>query len=225
MRVLLVEDDSRLAGSLRRGLEEEGLGVDLVGDGEEAVAAASTTPFDLILLDVMLPGRWDGFQTCVELRKRRLSSPVLMLTARDTVDDRVRGLDAGADDYLVKPFAFRELLARARALGRRHLDQRSAALHFGPLTIDSATRGVSVGSVAVQLSSKEFAILEFFALHPRQVFTRSQIEEHIWNYDFDSSSNLVDVYVSRIRRKLMTAGDLDPIATVRGVGYRFDPPA
>ena len=224
MRVLLVEDDRRLASALRRGLEEEGFGVDHVVAGEEALAAARATRFDVIVLDVMLPGGRDGFATCIELRDRRDATPILMLTARDSVDDRVRGLDAGADDYLVKPFAFRELLARVRALTRRRLEHRSAVLRMGTLVMDTASHSVTVDEMPLELTAKEFAILEYFLQHPRRVLSRQQIEDHVWNYDFDSTSNLVDVYIGRIRRKVIAAGARDPIVTIRGVGYRCDPP-
>ena len=224
MRVLLVEDDRRLASALRRGLEEEGFGVDHVVAGEEALAAARATRFDVIVLDVMLPGGRDGFATCIEQRDRRDATPILMLTARDSVDDRVRGLDAGADDYLVKPFAFRELLARVRALTRRRLEHRSAVLRMGTLVMDTASHSVTVDEMPLELTAKEFAILEYFLQHPRRVLSRQQIEDHVWNYDFDSTSNLVDVYIGRIRRKVIAAGARDPIVTIRGVGYRCDPP-
>jgi DNA-binding response OmpR family regulator len=223
MRVLIVEDDRRLANVLRSGLEEEGFGVDVVTEGEEALAAASTTPFDLLTLDVMLPGSRDGFQVSAELRKRRIATPVLMLTARDAVEDRVRGLGSGADDYLVKPFAFAEFLARVRALTRRHLENRTSVLEVGSLRLDTGAHQLSVGGNPVELTAKEFSILEYFMLHPKQVLSQPQIEEHVWSYAFASESNLVEVYVGRIRRKLLAAGTGDPIITLRGVGYRFDP--
>ena len=223
MRVLIVEDDRRIATSLRRGLEEEGFGVDVVEDGEEAIAAALSTPFDVMVLDVMLPGSVDGFRVSATLRNRRVRTPVIMLTARDAVDDRVRGLEAGADDYLVKPFAFRELLARVRALTRRHLDTRSRTIRAGDLAFDISARQITIAGLALAFTAKELAILEYFLHHQRQLLSRAQIEEHVWNYDFDSGSNLVEVYVGRIRRKLMTAGLADPIVTLRGEGYRFEP--
>jgi DNA-binding response OmpR family regulator len=223
VRVLIVEDDRRLANVLRLGLEEEGFGVDLVGDGEAAVAAAVTTPFDVITLDVMLPGAHHGFEVCRRLRRRRVRTPVLMLTARDAVEDRVRGLESGADDYLVKPFAFVEFLARVRALARRHLEDRSSVLEAGELRLDTAARELRFGERPLRMTGKELAIIEYLMHHPRQVLSRSQIEEHVWNYDFESGSNLVDVYVGRIRRKLNGAGAGDPIITLRGMGYRFDP--
>ena len=222
VRLLLVEDDRRLANTLARGLDEEGFGVDITADGDEAVAAANQTAFDVILLDVMLPGQRDGFQVCALMRAAGLRTPILMLTARDAIDDRVKGLDAGADDYLVKPFAFRELLARVRALTRRVSEQKAAALRAGELVLDTAAHELTVNGTSVDVTAKELAILEYFMHHPRRVLTRQQIEEHVWNYEFDSTSNLVDVYVARLRRRLIAAGAGDPITTVRGVGYRFD---
>ncbi|WP_338200144.1 response regulator transcription factor [Candidatus Nephthysia bennettiae] len=223
VRILIVEDEARLANLLRLGLQEEGFGVDVVGDGEEAVAAALATAFDLITLDVMLPGQIDGFTVCAELRRHRVRTPVLMLTARDAIDDRVRGLESGADDYLVKPFAFVEFLARVRALVRRHLPDRSSVLHSGALSLDTSARELRVDDRPVRLTGKEFAILEYFMHHPRRVLARAQIEEHVWDYDFEGSSNLVDVYMGRLRRKLAEAGAADHIVTLRGMGYRFDP--
>ncbi len=223
MRVLIVEDDLRLATVLRRGLTEEGCAADVVGDGPGAVAAAVGARFDVVTIDVMLPGPQDGFQVCAELRRRRVGTPVLMLTARDAVEDRVRGLEAGADDYLAKPFAFVELLARIRALARRHLADRAAVLAAGPLRLDTAARELRVLDRPVPLTGKELSILEVLMLHPRQVLARSQIEERVWTYDFEGQSNLVDVYVGRLRRKLAEAGGGAPIATLRGQGYRFDP--
>ena len=222
MRVLIVEDDRRLAATLRRGLAEEGFSVDAVEDGEEAVYAAETTPFDAIVLDVMLPGKLDGFQVCQEIRNRHVRTPVLMLTALDEVDDRVHGLEAGADDYLVKPFAFRELLARLRALTRRHLDNRTSVLRVGEVQMDTSSRTVHVRGEAVTFTAKEFGILEYLLHHHGQMLSREQIQDHVWNYDFDSESNLVEVFVARIRRKLVGAGIKDPITTVRGAGYRYE---
>jgi DNA-binding response OmpR family regulator len=224
MRVLVVEDDLRLASNLRRGLEEAGIAVDIVDDGIEGLAAAQSTPFDVVVLDGMLPGM-DGFEVCRELRRERVRVPILMLTARDAVEDRVRGLASGADDYLVKPFAFAELLARVRALTRRHLDNRSALLEYGRLVLDSGARRLSVDGQNVELTAKEFAILEYFLHHPKRVVTRSQIEDHVWNYDFSSESNLVEVYIARLRRKLAACGVGDLIETVRGTGgYRLKRP-
>ncbi|MGH7609504.1 MAG: response regulator transcription factor [Candidatus Dormibacteria bacterium] len=223
MRVLLVEDDVRLAQVLHSGLSADGCSVDVVGRGAEAIAAAVSTAFDVITLDVMLPGPQDGFQVCAEIRRRRVRTPVLMLTAREAVGDRVRGLEAGADDYLPKPFAYVELLARLRALVRRHLDDRSAVLVAGRLRLDTAAREVSVSGRPVRLTARELSILEYMMHHPRQALSRRQIEEHVWTYDFEGGSNLVDVFVSRLRHKLRAAEAARHIVTVRGLGYRFDP--
>jgi DNA-binding response OmpR family regulator len=222
MRVLVVEDDLRLAATVRRGLQEAGFSVDLAGEGNEALQALEAAPYDLVVLDVMLPDR-DGFSVATEMRRRRIRTPLLMLTARDAVDDRIRGLDAGADDYLVKPFALGELVARLRALGRRHLEDRSAVLQDGEIRLDTAARTVTVCGHPVDLRTKELAVLEYFMHNPGRLLTRMQVEEHVWNYDFTGDSNLVEAYVSRIRRKLTLAGARDPFTTVRGAGYRFDP--
>jgi DNA-binding response OmpR family regulator len=223
VRILVVEDEARLANMLRRGLEEEGLAVDVVGHGTEAVEAASATSFDVISLDIMLPGEVDGYAVSAEIRRRRIRTPILMLTAKDAVADRVRGLEAGADDYLIKPFAFVEFLARIRALARRHLADRSSRLEIGQLVVDFAARELLVAGRPVRLTAKEFSLLEYLVHHPRRVLSRSQIEEHVWNYDFQGGSNLVDVYIGRIRGRLKEAGATDRIVTLRGVGFRFDP--
>ena len=223
MRILIVEDDRRLAASLRRGLEEAGLAVDTVHDGEEGLAGALATSYDVIILDVMIPAL-DGFEVCRRLRDRRIKTPVLMLTGRDAVDDRVRGLESGADDYLVKPFSLRELIARVRALARRHLPDRAAALIAGPVALDTGAHLLRVAGTPVDLTAKEFAILEHLLLHRGRVVTRSQILESVWDYEFDGGRNLVEVYIGRIRKKLGDAGGGDPIVTVRGSGYRYAGP-
>jgi DNA-binding response OmpR family regulator len=222
MRVLLVDDDQRLLRTVKRGLREAGFSVDEAIDGDEALGAAQTTPFDVVVLDVMLPGGKDGFAVCAELRRRRVKTPVLMLTARDAVGDRVRGLEVGADDYLVKPFAFQELLARIRALTRRHLANRSAVLELGLLRLDTSSRTITVGGERLVVTSKEFAILEYFMHNPGRVLSREQIEDHVWNYDFDSKSNLIEVYIGRLRRKLEAVGMTDALVTERGYGYRLE---
>ncbi len=222
MRVLLVEDDRRLIATVQKGLEEDGMGVDTVHDGQAALAAAHATSFDVIVLDVMLTGPLDGFAVCAELRRARIRTPVLMLTGRDAVADRVQGLEVGADDYLIKPFAFSELRARIRALCRRHLADRSAVIEFGGILLDTAAHTVSVGGLPVSLRTKEFAVLEYFMHHPGRVLSRRQVEENVWNYDFDSVSNIVEAYIGRIRRKIVAAGGRDPFSTVRGAGYRFE---
>jgi DNA-binding response OmpR family regulator len=195
--------------------------VDWVRDGDDAVAAAMATPIDVVVLDVMLPGR-DGFEVCRAMRSRRLSTPILMLTARDSVDDRVRGLEAGADDYLVKPFALRELIARIKALARRHLPDRTSVLKSGGINLDTAAHVCTVGDHVIELTMKEFAILEHLMRNPGRVVTRGQVLEHVWNYDFEGGRNLIEVYVGRLRRKLAKVGVTDPIATVRGLGYRLE---
>jgi DNA-binding response OmpR family regulator len=222
VRVLIVEDDPRQGPLLQQGLEEDGLGADLVESGEDALSAALATPFDVISLDVMIPAR-DGFDVCRELRRRRIETPILMLTARDAVSDRVRGLDAGADDYLTKPFAFEEFLARVRALARRHLADRTALMVAGDLQLDTHGRTATVRGKPLSLTMKEFAILEYLMHHPGRLLERNQIAEHVWDYSFSSESNLVEVYIARLRRKLSAAGLRDCIATVRHGGYRFEP--
>jgi DNA-binding response OmpR family regulator len=221
MRVLLVEDDRRLAASMQRGLGESGLAVDVIHDGLEGVAAGLSAAYDVIVLDVMLPGR-DGFEVSRELRQQRVSAPILMLTARDAIDDRVRGLEGGADDYMVKPFAIRELIARIRALARRHLPDRTALLAAGAIALDTAAHRLTVNGREVELTAKEFAILDFFLRHPGQLLSRNQIIENVWNYDFEGGVNLIEVYIGRLRRKLTTAGAADPFVTVRGAGYRLE---
>ena len=223
MRVLIVEDDRRLATSLRRGLEEASFAVDVVHDGDEALAIALTAPYEVIVLDVMLPSL-DGFGVCRRLRDRKVNTPVLMLTGRDAVDDRVRGLEAGADDYLVKPFALRELVARIRALARRHLPDRTAVLRAGPVTLDTAAHILRVDQERIELTAKEFAVLEYLLVNRGRLVTRSQILESVWDYDFDGGRNLIEVYIARIRRKISAAGGGDPIVTLRGSGYRYDGP-
>jgi DNA-binding response OmpR family regulator len=221
MRLLVVEDDRRLASSLRRGLEEAGFSVDTVHDGEEALAGAMSTPYDVLVLDVMLPGV-NGLEVSRQLRSKHVKTPILMLTARDSVDDRVSGLESGADDYLIKPFAIKEVVARIRALTRRHLPDRTAILQAGPILLDTGAHTLRVNERAVELTAKEFSILEYFMLHQGRVLTRTQIIEHVWDYDFDGGRNLIEVYIGRLRHKLISAGGGDPFVTVRGAGYRFE---
>jgi DNA-binding response OmpR family regulator len=222
VRVLIVEDNHRLAASVRRGLEDAGFAVDLVYDGEEALGAAYTTSYDVILLDVMLP-RVDGIEVSRRLRSRRMDTPILMLTARDSIDDRVLGLESGADDYLVKPFALREVVARIKALSRRHLADRTATLTAGPIGLDTSARKVRVGGRPLELTAKEYAILEYFMLNQGRLLTRDQVIEHVWDYDFEGGHNLIETYVNRLRGKLTRAGVEDPFVTVRGArGYRFE---
>jgi len=223
MRILVVDDDRRLSAVIKRGLMEEAYAVDLAYDGEEGEYMAEVNPYDLIILDIMLPGK-DGIEVCRELRTKKVNTPILMLTAKDTVEDRVKGLDVGADDYLVKPFAFNELLARVRAMLRREGMAKSPELRVGDLTLDTLTRQVRRGERPVELTTKEYGILEYFMRHPNAVLTRTMIEEHSWDYDFDSLSNLVDVYIRRLRRKIDNEAEDSLIETVRGAGYRLKAP-
>jgi DNA-binding response OmpR family regulator len=223
MRILVVDDDRRLCAVIKRGLLEEAYAVDLAYDGEEGEYLAEVNPYDLIILDIMLPNK-DGIEVCRELRAKKVNAPILMLTAKDTVEDRVRGLDTGADDYLVKPFAFSELLARVRALLRREGMSKSPELRVGDLTLNTLTRQVRRGQRPVELTTKEYVILEYFMHHPNVVVTRTMLEEHAWDYDFDSLSNLVDVYIRRLRRKMDIEGEDNLIQTVRGAGYRLKAP-
>lgn len=223
MRILVVEDERKLAGVLKRGLEEHGYAVDVAYDGEDGLAVAEVEPYDLIILDVMLPGL-DGLAVCRRLRAQRKNVPVLMLTARDTVDDRVAGLDSGADDYLVKPFAFRELLARVRALLRRDGLSKDPVIRVADLEIDTISHEVRRGGRPIELTSKEYAILEYFARNPNRVLTRTQIAEHVWDYNFVAMSNVIDVYVGYLRRKLGDDHEPRLLRTVRGTGYQFKVP-
>src|SRR6202048_2698689 len=220
MRVLIVEDDRRLAASLRRSLMESRMAVDLAHNGEDGLEAASTTQYDVIVLDLMLP-LLDGLEVARKLREHNVDTPILMLTARDGVDDRVAGLEAGADDYLVKPFALREVVARLRALTRRHVPNRKSQLHAGKLLLDTAAHTLTVEGREVDLTAKEYAILEYFLLNQGRLLTRGQILEPAWDYDFDGGRNLIEVYIGRLRKKLIEAGGPDPFLTVRGSGYRF----
>lgn len=222
MRVLIVEDDVTLAREVGRALVEYGIGVDHVETGAEALAAASTTGFDVVILDVMLPSGVDGFAVCRELRHRNIGAGILMLTARDAVTDRVSGLEAGADDYLVKPFAFQELLARIRALARRNLADRGAILRAGNISIDTRGHTVTVAGRPLRVTSKEHAILELFVHHRGRLLTPIQVHDHTWRYDYSPRSNLVQVYVARLRRKLEAAGADYGIVTLRRSGYRLD---
>lgn len=220
MRILVVEDQHKLASVIRRGLEEHGYAVDLAYDGEDGLAMAEVEPYDLVVLDVMLPAL-DGIEVCSRLRAGHHAVPVLMLTARDTVDDRVTGLDAGADDYLTKPFAFRELLARVRALLRRDTMSKDPVLRVGDLEVNTVSHEVRRAGKQVDLTSKEYALLEYFARHPNQVLTRTQIAEHVWDYNFVAMSNIVDVYVRYLRRKLNDSREAPLLRTVRGSGYQL----
>ena len=220
MRVLIAEDEVKMAALLKRGLQEEGYAVDVTETAEDAVWMAIDTAYDVILLDVMLPDG-NGFDICRQLREASCWSPVLMLTARDSVDDRVRGLDVGADDYLTKPFAFEELLARTRALLRRGATARPSILEAGPLTLDPATRAVRLSGIAVDLTAREFSLLEYLMRHPGDVLSRTRIREHLWDFAFDGDSNVVDVYIRYLREKIDRRFGVVLIETVRGAGYRI----
>ena len=221
MRVLLVEDEARIAAFVRKGLQEEQYVVDVAEDGVAALDFLESAAYDLIVLDVMLPRR-DGFSVCQELRRRGIQTPVLMLTARDAVDDRVRGLDVGADDYLVKPFAFKELVARLRALTRRTPETHSLQLRVGDLTLDTTTHQAARADQAIELSAREYRLLEFLMRHADQPLTRVQIAEGVWGYDFDAQSNVVDVYIRYLRRKVDDPFETKLIQTVRGIGYKIE---
>ncbi len=218
MRILIVEDERQIAAFLERGLKEEGYAIDVVTNGDDALDWAVAVEYDGIVLDVMLPGR-DGFSVLRELRARGNKTPVLMLTARETVDDRVTGLDLGADDYLTKPFAFKELVARLRAITRRQSDTRSVELQVGDLTLNTLTHTAQRGERRIDLTAKEYNLLEFLMRNPNRVLTRTQIAEHVWNLDFVSESNVVDVYIRYLRRKIDGENELKLIKTVRGSGY------
>lgn len=220
MRILLVEDEQKIADFIARGLAENGYSVDVAADGDEALHWPRVAEFDIVILDIMLPIR-DGIDVCRRLREQGIRTPVLMLTARDAVEDRVRGLDSGADDYLVKPFAFAELLARIRALSRREPALLGTMLRVGDLVMDTASREVSRSGTVIDLTSKEFALLEYLMRHANQVLTRTMIAEHIWNYDFDNATNVIDVHVKNLRKKVDEGSQTKLIQTVRGAGYRI----
>jgi two-component system OmpR family response regulator len=220
MRMLIIEDEPKLAALLKRGLTEEGHVVDAANNGEDGLWMATATAYDAIVLDVMLP-RMDGFATCRELRRRAIWTPVLMLTARDAVEDRVQGLDTGADDYLVKPFSFSELLARIRALTRRAPHERPTVLVAGDLKLDPATHRAWRGDVELSLSPKEFALLELFLRRPGTAVSRDKLLEGAWDMAFESRSNVVDVYIRSLRAKIDRPFGRKSIETVRGAGYRL----
>jgi two-component system, OmpR family, response regulator len=220
MRVLVVEDDPKMAALLRRGLLEEGHAPDVARTGDDAIWMAQAVEYDAIVLDLMLPGR-NGFEVCRELRADGVWSPVLMLTARDAVEDRVAGLDAGADDYLREPFSFAELLARLRALTRRGSAERPTVVAVGDLRLDPAARQVWRGESEIKLSAKEFNLLEAFMHRPDQVLTRDRLLEHAWDFAYEARSNVVDVYVRYLREKIDRPFDRASLETVRGVGYRL----
>ena len=220
MHLLVVEDEPKMARILRRGLERDGAAVEVARSGEAALELAALSRFDAIVLDVMLPGI-DGFETCRELRERDVWAPVLFLTARDELEDRIRGLDGGADDYMTKPFAVAELLARLRALIRRGTHQRATILRVGTLRLNPATHEAWRGETEIDLSQKEFTLLEMFMRHPGQVLTRFQLLENAWPYDYEHRSNVIDVYVRYLREKIDRPFGLCSLQTVRGAGYRL----
>jgi DNA-binding response OmpR family regulator len=220
MRVLVVEDEKKVASIIKRGLEEEHYEVRLAADGEEGLRLALENPFDVIVLDWMLPKR-DGLSVLKDLRGMKNTTPVLMLTAKDSVEEIVTGLDSGSDDYLTKPFAFAELLARVKALGRRGEQERGAEIRFSNLRLDPVTHKVWRNDTEIDLTAKEYGLLEYFMRNPNQVVTRTMIAEHVWDYTFDSFTNIIDVYVNYLRKKIDHKADKKLIHTVRGVGYIF----
>ena len=223
MRILLVEDERKVANFIARALRENSYAVDVAETGEKALAQATDVTYDAILLDVRLPGM-SGLEVCRELRQQGIEAPILMLTARGLVEQRVAGLDAGADDYLAKPFALAELLARVRALVRRGFHSGNAKLRYADLALDRHRRRATRGSEVIALTAKEFALLELFLLHAPELVTRSEIIEHVWDCHFDSETNLVEVYINRLRQKVDENRAAKLIHTVRGVGYRLGLP-
>jgi heavy metal response regulator len=218
MRLLVVEDEKKVARFVKKGLEEEGYAVDVAGDGKMGLELALDGVHDLIILDIQLP-KMDGLGVLNALRREKVSIPVLLLTVRATIEDKVLGLDAGADDYLTKPFAFQELLARVRALLRRRTESKQPVLQIADLTLDPARRTVFRGDQKIELTTREFALLDYFMRNPERVLTRTMISEHVWDYDFDSETNVIDVYVNYLRKKIDSGRDRKLIHTVRGVGY------
>ena len=218
MKILVVEDEERVAQFIQKGLKEEGHAVDVSYDGEDGGFLAEVNDYDLILLDVMLPKK-NGISVCREIRARGVVTPVLMLTARDSVEDRVRGLDAGADDYLVKPFAFEELLARVRALLRRRSDSKTPTLQLADLELDPITRLVTRAGKPIRLTTKEYSLLEYLLRNANKVLSRTLIGEHVWDMNFDPESNVIDVYISHLRNKIDKGHELPLLHTMRGQGY------
>ena len=218
MRLLVVEDEPKVAGFVRQGLTEEGYAVDVASDGETGLAMALDQVHDLIILDIQLP-RMDGLRVLQEIRRARVPTPVLLLTVRATIEEKVLGLDAGADDYLTKPFAFQELVARVRALLRRRAEPAPPVLQIADLTLDPARRTVSRGGERIDLTPREFALLDYFMRHPGRVLTRTMIAEHVWDYSFDSTTNVIDVYVNYLRKKIDADREPKLLHTIRGVGY------
>jgi len=218
MRILVVEDERKIASFIQRGLKEESYAVDVVHDGDKGLYMADINEYDLIILDIMLPGK-DGIFICRELRKKKITTPILMLTARDAVEDKVQGLDMGADDYLTKPFAFNEFLARVRALLRRNGKTKSTQIKIADLELDQLTHKGKRAGKEISLTSKEYALLEYMMVNSNQVITRTMISEHVWNEDFDSFTNVIDVYVRYLRNKIDHGFNKKLIHTIRGTGY------
>jgi heavy metal response regulator len=218
MRVLVVEDEKKVAGFIKKGLEEEGYAVDWAADGKTGLQMAMDRVHDLIILDIQLP-KIDGLSVLSALRREKVTIPVLLLTVRATIEDKVLGLDAGADDYLTKPFAFQELVARVRALLRRRTEGKQPLLQIADLALDPARRTVFRGDQKIDLTAKEFALLDYFMRNPGRVLTRTMISEHVWDYDFDSATNVIDVYVNYLRKKIDSGRERKLIHTIRGVGY------
>ena len=223
MRILIAEDERKIAEFIRRGLKEEGYAADTAASGTDALRLAEENPYDLLLLDVMLPGL-DGVEVCRRLRAGGYAAPILMLTARDRVEDKVKGLDSGANDYLTKPFAFEELLARVRAL-LRPAPSAAALLKAGDIEVDLLSHKASAAGAALDLSAKEFALLEYLARNKERIVTRTMISEHVWDINFDTGSNVIDVYINHLRKKLEKSGAKAAIRTVRGKGYLLEPDA
>jgi heavy metal response regulator len=218
MRVLVIEDEKKLASFIRKGLREKHYAVDIACTGDEGLFLAETNPYDLIVLDVMLPGK-DGMFICRQLRDKHITTPIIMLTARDAIEDKVSGLDAGADDYLTKPFAFSEFLARVRALTRRERASKSTVLECADLRLDQVSHSVRRGEKKIELTSTEYALLEYLMLNAGQVVTRTMISEHVWNDDFDTFSNVINVYINYLRKKIDSDHDVKLLHSIRGVGY------
>ena len=223
MKILLVEDEERISSFVRKGLQEQRFDVEVCADGNEAYTLATTQHYDVIVLDIMLPGR-DGLSILKNLRKEKYTVPVILLTARSALDERIEGLNLGADDYLTKPFYVEELIARIHAVARRMSDEKSSLLQAGDLVVNLLTREVKRGTTSIKLTTREFSLLEYLMRSPGRVYTRTQILEHIWGYDFDPNTNFIDVHIQRLRKKICPDDREQPIETIRGVGYRFNAP-
>lgn len=218
MKILIVEDEKKVSDFVRKGLQEEGYVADVVHNGEDGLSMAADGVYDLVILDIYLP-KMDGLTVLKKLREKKINTPVLLLTVRATIEDKVLGLNSGADDYLTKPFAFQELLARVRALLRRRVEVNSAEIRVGDLVLDPVRRSAIRGDRRIELTAKEFSLLEFMMRNPERVLTRTAIINHVWNYDFDSETNVVDVYVNYLRKKVDSGEEPKLIHTIRGVGY------